>query len=531
MTENDNIRHYIGDLETTEDIDVVFKHIYDLMLANGGEGSGLNADMLDGFHASDFAPITLKDELVNCIQSIEFQNERYTGTDVILKEVLANLVAVQRRNSDNTTYTTDVETFLQDLDERRMQIDEVLSSFESIRDLFEANNNQEALEHMITNNIKEVIEEGETLEYYLDSDSVNGLSFSLISQQDYDLLPNAVKEDPRNIFIINDNINDIDSEGYVPPSLLRASMNLEFRIRNMNIEYSIDNGQIWKIMLPLVGVETNKGVLYPDWFSAIRDVMTDEDLYNQEDYPFLLNTTDNLSALLSNKIKSIRFGQNNTVSPDSNGVADVETVLNRFLNNWLSSQYANIEENMNIPDVSGFEEAGNKVNEIQGLGNESKYPSTKAIVDYVSAQAELLRAEIEKKENASNLSWEAVPNFGFSFVKSTKTSGAPAPKTVTGNIYAYYNSMFTVLIFNMDYDTSNMNSTKDPYTIAKLTNINNYIPSAMKGDVIYAKTEVATKRGEGNDADKTLIKIRDINAYKGTGCHLRGYLLFPNINI
>ena len=63
MTENDNIRHYIGSLEATEDIDVMFKHIYDLMLANGGEGSGLNADMLDGYHASDFAPASLKDDM------------------------------------------------------------------------------------------------------------------------------------------------------------------------------------------------------------------------------------------------------------------------------------------------------------------------------------------------------------------------------------------------------------------------------------------------------------------------------------
>ena len=43
MTQNDNIRYYTGTLEPVEDIDVVFKHIYDLMLANGGEDSGLNA--------------------------------------------------------------------------------------------------------------------------------------------------------------------------------------------------------------------------------------------------------------------------------------------------------------------------------------------------------------------------------------------------------------------------------------------------------------------------------------------------------
>ena len=77
MTENDNIRHYIGSLEATEDIDVMFKHIYDLMLANGGEGSGLNADMLDGYHASDFAPASLKDEIDNSIQEIIINGRSY----------------------------------------------------------------------------------------------------------------------------------------------------------------------------------------------------------------------------------------------------------------------------------------------------------------------------------------------------------------------------------------------------------------------------------------------------------------------
>lgn len=522
MTENDNIRHYIGDLETTEDIDVVFKHIYDLMLANGGEGSGLNADMLDGFHASDFAPITLKDELVNCIQSIEFQGERYSGTHVILKQVLANLVSVQRQNEDSTTRTTDVETFLQDLERNQQDMNGVLQSLEEIRELLEQGNNQEALIHLITNNIKENIEEGETLEYYLDSDSVNGLAFQLITQEDYDLLPNNIKEDPHNVFIINDNINDIDSD-YVPPSLLRASMNLEFRIHNMNIEYSIDNGQTWRIMLPLVGIETNKGVLYPDWFSVIRDVMQDENLLDQEDYPFLLNTSDNIAALSSN-VKSIKFGQNNVISPDNNGVADIETTLNRFLNNWLASQYSDIEDHINIPDISGFEEQNNKVNEIVATGNTTQYPSTKAIVDYISAQVNLLTTEINNKENVSDMTWKPIPNFSYTFNKSSASKDAPYPKTVTGKIYAHYNRLFTVLSFDIAFDASRMASTSGFFTLATMQGIANYVSGGIRGATIYSDTEAVIKSGSE-------LRIRNTRGTKGTDMKLQGYLIFPRITV
>ena len=517
MTENDNIRHYIGDLETTEDIDVVFKHIYDLMLANGGEGSGLNADMLDGFHASDFAPITLKDELVNCIQSIEFQGERYSGTHVILKQVLASLVSVQRNNA-----TTDVETFLQDLDTKQQNITETLQSLEAIQNFFENDNNQEALTHIIINNIKTILEEGEAPEYYLDSDSVNGLAFRLITQADYDLLPLDVKEDSHNVFIINDNI-DSSSSDYVPPSLLRASMNLEFRIHNTNIEYSIDNGQTWRIMLPLVGAEANKGVLYPDWFSIIRDVMQDEDLLDQEDYPFLLNTSENASALSSN-IKGIKFGQNNIVTPDNDGVADIETVIGRYLNNWIASQYDDIESHINIPDVSGFEERGNKVSEIVATGNTTQYPSTKAIVDYISAQTNLLTEEINKKENNADMTWKEIPNFRYTFKTSSASSNASYPRTVTGKIYAHYNRLFTVLSFDVAFDASKMASTSGFFTLATLQGISEYVPGGIRGTTIYSDTEAVIK-------SSSELRIRNTRGTKGSDMKLQGYLIFPRIKV
>ena len=102
MTENDNFRHYIGDVEATEDIDVVFKHIYDLMLANGGEGTGLNADMVDGYHASDFAPASLRDDIDKCIHSIQLSDDGavYTDPNVILN-ILTNHITYYRTEDHN----------------------------------------------------------------------------------------------------------------------------------------------------------------------------------------------------------------------------------------------------------------------------------------------------------------------------------------------------------------------------------------------------------------------------------------------
>lgn len=51
---NDNDKYWIGEVLTKEDVNEIWQHILDLLKVNGGEGSEINADMLDGHHASYF---------------------------------------------------------------------------------------------------------------------------------------------------------------------------------------------------------------------------------------------------------------------------------------------------------------------------------------------------------------------------------------------------------------------------------------------------------------------------------------------
>lgn len=52
--DNDNTSIFIGEGLTKEEIQDQWFHIVDLLSQNGGEGSNINADMIDGFHADHF---------------------------------------------------------------------------------------------------------------------------------------------------------------------------------------------------------------------------------------------------------------------------------------------------------------------------------------------------------------------------------------------------------------------------------------------------------------------------------------------
>lgn len=419
MTANDNIRHYIGDLEATDDIDVVFKHIYDLMLANGGENSGLNADMVDGYHASDFAPASLKDEIDRCIHSITLGGQKYSGADVIL-EMLASKVLFYQSGAQSPT---NVEDFLNSLDSRVLNTEDSISDMSDTISFLSNEEMQDALTQIIQNNITNITDdEGDTLTYF-NADSVNGLSFQILTQDEYDILPNELKLDPHNIFIINNDI-DSSSQPYTPPSILQAGMNLEFRINTStnNIEFSIDGknhdnpNKIWKVLLPLVGTSSNKGVLYPEWFSLIKEVVNaNQDLQNQSNYPFLLNTPESIANLAEefggNKIDGIVIG-NNTIQPtNNNNAVNISDALNDYINTWTSTHASTIKGVINLENTindiiqqKNHELMDNKLTSgvnggISGNSNDTNYPTTKAVYNYV----ESVRDTLQNNINAVNL--------------------------------------------------------------------------------------------------------------------------------
>lgn len=500
MTANDNIRHYIGDLETTEDIDVVFKHVYDLMLANGGEGSGLNADMVDGYHASDFAPASLKDEIDNCIRAIIVGGERYTGAEVTLM-LWAHDVFFNRTS---TNQIEQVDTFLNEIDSRVFSAENDISGIRDGAEFFSNESIRNALTNIINHNVNIVKGSDGGEQYYFDADSVNGLSFEIITQERYDLLPNEKKLNPRNIYIINNDIDECFNQGkYAPPSILQAGMNLEFRINTStyNVEFStdgrpryvyVDNQKTtnpekeWHVLLPLVGdgtTEDGKGILYPDWFDLIRNVMADENLLAQDNYPFLLNTEATKAALVAGlgegKINGVTIGDNTAEPIDSDTpYADITDILNSYLTNWASSNIpdtSQIEENIATisNNLSQYELSSNKIRDsIIGDGMEDEYPSTLAVVNYVKPKIQGIQDSINR----------VISNTVKSITNTSTDSQYPTAKAV----YSFVTSKIPAIATSIS-SSSKDNQTVSPLAVYKY--VTSYVTNWAKGSsVSFSKT-------------------------------------------
>ena len=421
MTANDNIRHYIGDLDSTEDIDLVFKHIFDLMLANGGEGSGLNADMIDGYHASDFAPASIAQELDNCIHSIYLGGNKYEGEEITIN-LLAKYISIEKADEVIT-----VEDYLNELNNITLTSQDSINQLQNVAEFLQDDETRDVLSNFINNNIQYVFDDEGYREYYLDADSVNGLSFMLVTQEQYDLLPKDRKEDPHNIFIINNDLDtDFSNADYVPPSILKASMDMQYRINSAtkNIEFSIDGGRRWSVLLPLVGNSTNKGLLYPEWFSTVNNTMRDESLLNQDDYPFLLNIEENTSKI-DESISGIQFDDNTiiTTNPqDNNGVLNISEILDSYMTTWINDNRSYIQSKLTIPSISGLENTSNKVTSQTGItqneGSDTRYPTTKAVVEYVTPIRNGLQSSITSINNKiTDTGWQNITAFQSTFKK------------------------------------------------------------------------------------------------------------------
>ena len=410
MTENDNIRHYIGSLEATEDIDVMFKHIYDLMLANGGEGSGLNADMLDGYHASDFAPASLKDEIGNSIQEIVINGRSYNKGEP-LEIQISDIINDGTTNYAIAQFNTlekiinNISSSIEGLGTRTEEVEEALDDANNKIHFLDNPNMTNALAALTQNNLK-IIDTDGNQKYYLNADSINGLSLQVLTQEMYDNLPNEIKLDPKNIFIINNDIGEAIEEGeYVPPSILQAGINLQFEVdeETHNLVYSID-GRTWKEVIDIVGTENNKGLLYPTRFALVKDAIDEDNLeLNQADYPFLLNSDDaktalsnELQALDEYKIGGITIGSNSITPTSSTTNVDITETLNNYLNSWVQNQtntntlrtqlgITSLSQTVNTIN-SNYEQSSRKSQSITGTGTAINYPSTKATVDYVSTK-------------------------------------------------------------------------------------------------------------------------------------------------
>ena len=417
MTQNDNIRYYTGTLEPVEDIDVVFKHIYDLMLANGGEDSGLNADMVDGHHASDFAPAFLISEINQCIHSITVGGRRYSDNDIVL-ELLAKDMSLTNNNNE----PVNLETFLNNLDQSTQAFEEetnsALDSLLERTDFMSDSYVQSAISNLINNKMAYMFNGssgGEDSDYsegefYLNADSVNGISFSIVTQQQYDALPSEQKNDPRNIFIINNDIGESISNGsYAPPSVLQAGLNFKLKVDTdtWNVLFSIDNGTTWKIAGPLIGDHDNKGFLYPSNFEQIKEVMTadasyESNMFNQDKYPFLLNDSAAKESLLQDRAKGIQIGGNSVTADSNNPILNIDSLLTNYLDNRYAQQSAitNINSTIsgNMNEIANtYQRKSNLSTSMSSPGTNTDYPSTKAVIDYVKSSQDSLAATLKRE--------------------------------------------------------------------------------------------------------------------------------------
>lgn len=458
MTQNDNIRYYTGTLEPVEDIDVVFKHIYDLMLANGGEDSGLNADMVDGHHASDFAPASLISEINQCIHSITVGGRRYSDNDIVL-ELLAKDMSLTNNNNE----PVNLETFLNNLDQSTQAFEAETNS--TLNNLLETTNfmsdsyAQNAISNLINNKITYMFNGssgGEDSDYsegefYLNADSVNGISFSIVTQQQYDALSNEQKKDPRNIFIINNDIGESISNGsYAPPSVLQAGLNLKFKVDTdtWNVLFSIDNGTSWRIAGPLVGDYDNKGFLYPSNFEQIKEVMTadasyESNMFNQDKYPFLLNDSAAKESLLQDRAKGIQIGGNSITADFDNPILNIDSLLTNYLDNRYAQQSAITNVNSTISGnmtqiAETYQRKSNLSTSISSPGTNTDYPSTKAIVDYVKSSQDSLAATLRRE--ISNV---ASADSGWKTINLNKKVYADGPM--------YYRKIGKIVYFTVSF--------------------------------------------------------------------------------
>ena len=438
MTENDNIRHYIGSLEATEDIDVMFKHIYDLMLANGGEGSGLNADMLDGYHASDFAPASLKDSIDYAIQEITIGGRSYNKGEP-LEIQISDIINDGKTDYAIAQFNTlekiinNIKSSIDNLDTRADGVQAGLERVNNIASFISSEDIRSALTTLTQNNLK-IIGQDEEQRYYLDADSVNGLSLQVVTQEMYDNLSNEIKLDPRNVFIINNDIGDAMDDGeYMPPSILQAGINLQFDINpdsynpnTYNLEYSID-GRNWKVLKNIVGTEENKGFLYPTLFPLIKDAIEEEELdLNQADYPFLFNSNstkkslaNEIQALDEYKVGGIKIGTAASIKPTASTTdIDITNQLSSYLYRWMESRIedtssnglkrqlgidqinANINNIINAP----YERQSNKKSSISDSDSRDTmgYPSAQATVNYVGSKVSGLQSSVNSSINSIN---------------------------------------------------------------------------------------------------------------------------------
>ena len=320
MTENDNFRYYYGQSLINEEKTVSeYKSILDYITGHGGSGSGIDADMLDGYDSSDFllrsdntympagfyigyTSIMNSDtegEQFLDTRDIEFKNkgQQYeymfntdlentindklnSTTSVSLEDILINAKnnyygdwEVDHQNQSLNAGLFDLEsTISYALAYMKMNNNLLQSEIDNLS-IFDSDT-FDKLQTIVDNNIRDfyVYDENGNVdrtrtEQLLDAGAVNGLRFILATQEQYEQYP----------AVIRDEIPD----GYVKPTTISAGgFKPLFKANGKDLMVSVNDGLTYYKAGNLYQLEADGEGLIPVYngSEALPAMLTDDSL-------------------------------------------------------------------------------------------------------------------------------------------------------------------------------------------------------------------------------------------------------------
>lgn len=432
MTENDNFRYYYGQSLINEEKTVSeYKSILDYIKTHGGSGSGIDADMLDGYDSSDFllrsddtympagfyigyTSIMNSDtegeqfldtrdiEFTNKGQQYEYMfntdlentiNDKLNSTtSVSLEDILTNAKnnyygdwEVDHQNQSLNAGLFDLEsTISYALAYMKMNNNLLQSEIDNLP-VFDSET-FDKLQTIADNNVRNfyVYDENGNIdrthtEQLLDAGAVNGLRFILATQEQYEQYPTAIRENPYYIFIIRDEVPD----GYIKPTTISAGgFKPLFKADGKDLMVSVDDGLTYYKAGNLYQSEAGEEGLIP--------------VYNGNGtLPKMLTNSSLGDAALINLGWMENF-LSGSIDPDKFEKASLKTILDNQLNPLEARLSACEAKILNLNDTYQLVENKRTNNDIKNIeDSEITYPTMSTIASITAT----LKSQIEELDN------------------------------------------------------------------------------------------------------------------------------------
>ena len=421
MTQNDNFKYYYGQSLINKDTISEYESILDYIVTHGGSGSGIDADMLDGYDSNDFLLIKDKDMYMppgfyigyTTIKNVSEAGSQFlytrdmklngeyrymfgdgSGTRLKIEKLYEDLLGEGHDSAITVAKTNYIGDW--DIDHENKILNAGLCDLElAINCLLEyENKNKDDLTGQI-NELRQCIfdpEDFSKLQYILnnyliecqtyddegnltnntelvlDAGAVNGLRFFLVTQHQYDQYPEQIRADPRYIFIIRDDI----PEGYMTPTTISAgSFKPLFKTDGYNILVSVNGGKTYYEAGKLYQWEEDGDGLIPMYIGGetLPTILADPTKLGDN---FFINGT----------------WMRNFLSADPSTVGTLEDLIDAQLAG-LKDKVDRIEENLN----DKYELKENKITTTL-VDSTVKYPSSHTVMEGLDE----LQAQIEELE-------------------------------------------------------------------------------------------------------------------------------------